>query len=131
MKIDNLPILTELPYRYQVSCHFTNPSKTIPEELGEVWLIVDSVDPPGTYRILIKDFIKLKKQQKLNMQEGADGSEVKTNFVNTPTGIMPKNLHREARIREIKAAIKRYREVNLQVPGVWLDELIELDSDDI
>jgi len=40
-----------------------------------------------------------------------------------PLGLIPENLHREARVFEILKAIERYTIAGVEVPAEWFDEL--------
>lgn len=45
-----------------------------------------------------------------------------------PVGLMPRKIWLETRFKEILDAIKRYSDVNKQVPMEWLNELTEINK---
>jgi len=80
---------------------------------------------------IIGRFVVLDKRLKaaLRAEENAmdkvialeDAAEIKP-----PLGLMPRDIHRQQRARDIVAAMGRYVEGNKPIKQEWLDELTEL-----
>lgn len=49
--------------------------------------------------------------------------------VNPPLGIIPKNLWKKQRLKELRDVIVRYLEANQRVPIEWIEEYNELLED--
>ena len=49
--------------------------------------------------------------------------------VNPPLGIIPKNLWKKQRLRELRDVIDKYLEANQRVPIEWIEEYNELLED--
>lgn len=49
-------------------------------------------------------------------------SHLKSQIVEPPLGVIPRRLHDEHRIKDLKAAINRYLENNQEVSAEWIDE---------
>ena len=49
--------------------------------------------------------------------------------VNPPLGIIPKNMWKKQRLKELRDAIDRYLEANQRVPVEWIEEYNELLED--
>ena len=63
------------------------------------------------------------------MNKILQGGNLMERLVESPLGIIPKNIWKKQRLGELRGAVERYLEANQKVPIEWIEEYNELLDD--
>lgn len=63
------------------------------------------------------------------MNKILQGGNLMERLVKSPLGIIPKNIWKKQRLRELRDAVERYLEANQIVPIEWIEEYNQLLDD--
>lgn len=63
------------------------------------------------------------------MNKILQGGNLMERPVESPLGIIPKNIWKKQRLGELRGAVERYLEANQRIPIEWIEEYNELLED--